>query len=128
MTTGHITNPALLPKIRSRKLLDATHEMPCTARVASFIPGKTCHGSTVPAHLDRTHGKGMGTKVSDINVAAACFACHAIIDGVDLKGREYIRKNCEAAYQAQIVKAFAETLARLVADGLVVVPGAEIVK
>jgi len=125
-----ITNPALLPKVRSRALLAACQDMPCTLRVASFIPGQQCaHQTTVvPCHIDATLGKGMGTKVSDLFVAAGCFHCHNIIDGRDPKGRAFIMDNYPTAFMERLLKGLCETQSRLVDMGLIEVKGGEIVK
>lgn len=125
-----ITNPALLPKVRSRVLLAACADMPCTLRVASFIPGQQCaHQTTVvPCHIDRTLGKGMGTKVSDLFVAAGCFHCHNIIDGRDTKGRAFIMDNYPTAFMERLLKGLCETQSRWLDMGLIEVGGGEIVK
>lgn len=128
--TLHIINPALLPKIRSRSLLDAVRDMPCTLRIASFIPGGQCaHQSTVvPCHLDGTIGKGMGTKVTDLAVAAGCHACHAIISGVDRKAVDYLTEKYPAAVMQRMLSGLIETQARWVAMEMIEVKGAEVVK
>jgi hypothetical protein len=128
--TLYIQNPMLLPKIRSRVLLSACADMPCTLRVASLVPFGACsHQETVVGcHLDRTIGKSMGSKVSDLFVAAGCHACHAIIDGRDRAAVDWITKNAPTAMMERMLKGLAETQARWVAMGLIEVKGGEIVK
>ena len=125
-----ITNPALLPKVRSRVLLAACADMPCTLRIASMVPGGACSHQTtvVPCHLDGTIGKGMGTKVSDLFVAAGCFSCHAIISGVDRKAVNYLTANYPTAVMHRMLCGLCETQSRWVALGMIDVKGAEIVK
>jgi len=128
--TLHIHNPALLPKVRSPALLAAVKDMPCTLRVASFIPGQQCaHQTTVvPCHIDRSLGKGMGAKVSDLFVAAGCFHCHNIIDGRDQKGAAYIMDHYPTAFMERLLKGLCETQSRFVAMGLIEVSGGEVVR
>lgn len=128
--TLYIQNPSLLPKVRSPALLAAVKDMPCTLRVASLVPfGKCGHQTTVvPCHLDRTIGKGMGAKVSDLFVAAGCFQCHSIIDGRDRKACDWIADHAPTAMMERMLKGLAETQARWVAMGLIEVKGGEIVK
>lgn len=128
--TLHITNPALLPKIRSRSLLDAVRDMPCTLRIASFLPGGACSHQTtvVPCHLDRTIGKGMGAKVSDLFVAAGCFACHNLLDGRDRAGADYLMQNYPTAVMERCLRGLCETQSRWVEMGMIEVKGGEIVK
>jgi|GEM_PF-6339850 len=124
-----ITNPMLLPKIRSGALLGAVRDMPCALRIASFIPGGMCaHQSTVvPCHIDMTIGKGMSSKVSDLFVAAGCIHCHDIMDGRDRKGRDYITANYPTAMVERILKGMAETQARWVGMGLLEAKGMEVI-
>jgi hypothetical protein len=128
--TLHIHNPALLPKVRSRALLDAVEGMPCGLRVASIIPGRRCSDPTtvVPCHMDGTIGKGMGTKVSDLSVSAGCHACHNIISGVDRAAADYLSKNYPAAVLERMLKGMCETQSRWVGMGLIEVKGGEVVK
>jgi Protein of unknown function (DUF1364) len=125
-----ITNPALLPKVRSRSLLDTVRDMPCTLRIAGMVPGGACSHQTtvVPCHLDGTIGKGMGTKVSDLFVAAGCFACHSLLDGRDPKGRTFIMDNYPTAFMERLLKGLCETQSRWLDMGLIEVKGGEIVK
>jgi hypothetical protein len=125
-----IENPHLLPKVRSAKLLAAVKDMPCTLRVSSFMPHWQCaHQSTVvPCHLDRTIGKGMSTKVSDLFVAAGCVHCHAIIDGKDRTAVDYIMEKYPAAMMQRMLAGMAETQARWVVMGLLTGDDWEIVR
>ncbi|PZQ99174.1 MAG: hypothetical protein DI533_00250 [Cereibacter sphaeroides] len=127
--TIFIQNPALLPKVRSRALLDAAKDMPCTLRIASFLPGGKCspQPTVVPCHI-KSVGKGMGSKSSDLHVAAGCQACHDILDWRDKHGAEYIADRYAAALAWQVVNAIYETQHRWVEAGLIEVPGAEILK
>jgi hypothetical protein len=123
-----IENPMLLPKIRSRALLDACRHMPCTLRVAGFIPGYRCAAqeTVVPCHIP-TIGKGMGTKVSDLFVAAGCLHCHDIIDGRDFGRYAAIIDRYPAAFADRLLRGMCETQARWVGLGLLTVEGAEMV-
>lgn len=114
-----IQNPMMLPKIRSRKLLDATQHMPCTLRVASFIPGRSCarQSTVVPCHLP-TIGKGTATKVSDLYVAAGCLYCHDIVDNRDKAARAYVDAKYPAAFAERLMKAHHETIARWIDMGV----------
>ena len=118
---SQIFNPHLLPKVRSTALLQAVRGMPCALRIASLYPGHTCAGvdTVVPCHLDRTIGKGMGTKVSDLFVAAGCLHCHDIIDGRDRMRRDWIMETYPAAYAERLIKGLSETQARWVGMGLI---------
>lgn len=112
-----IRNPALLPKVRSRALLDAVQHMPCTLRLASFA-GMSCAGqdTVVPCHL-ATIGKGTSTKVSDLFVAAGCCACHDLLDGRNTVGLA-ISLQHPAAWGRRILDAMAETQSRWVEMGV----------
>lgn len=113
-----IENPHLLPKIRSEALRRSAVLMPCTLRIAGFI-GLSCSGmeTNVMAHLP-VHGKGVGTKVSDLSMACGCGTCHDILDGRDPRGL-VIREKYPAAFWERIVKAHFETRDRWLALGLV---------
>ncbi len=125
-----VNNPMMLPKVRSPALLAAVKDMPCTLRVASFIPGQQCaHQTTVvPCHIDRSLGKGMGAKVSDLFVAAGCFHCHNIIDGRDQKSVAYIMDHYPTAFMERLLKGLCETQSRWVSMGLIEVKGGEVVR
>lgn len=122
-------NPALLPKVRSRPLLDAIRFMPCELRIASLVPGHRCadQSTVVGCHLP-TIGKGMSTKVSDLFVAAGCQHCHDIIDGRDQKSARYIAEHYPTAMMERMMKGNHATISRWVAMGLLTVEGMEIVK
>ena len=73
-----ITNPHMLPKVRSDDMEKSCRGgMPCSLRIANMI-GKTCDGISVEGHHVPVFGKGMGTKVSDLFMAASCRTCHDI--------------------------------------------------
>lgn len=116
---------AFLPKIRSRALRQAIAGMPCALRLATFI-GQPCapQSTVVGAHLPVVGGKGMGTKVSDLEIVAACVTCHDLLDGRDHRGLA-IREREPVAFHLQLIRAGAETRARLVEAGVIRVEGAE---
>ena len=64
--------------IRSRKYLSGSRGAPCTLRIVGVCTGD--RETTVPAHIRDRH-TGRGIKASDLSVADACFACHAVFDG-----------------------------------------------
>lgn len=115
-----IENPHLLPKVRSRALLDAVQYMPCALRVSSFVPGHKCapQETVVGCHLDRSIGKGIGTKVSDLYAIAACSNCHDILDGRDNARRDFILAKYPTAYLDRVIRGLTETQARWVDMGL----------
>ena len=121
-----LVNPSLLPKIRSRPLLDACKDMPCCLRVASFIPGHKCSAvdTVVGCHVGNL-GRGMGTKVSDLSVAAGCHACHDLLDGRDNRVR-WIIDQYPFAFAERLMHGVFETQARWVGMGLIEVKGMEI--
>lgn len=121
-------NPQMLPKVRSRRLLDATRHMPCCLRISSFYPGHKCAGAdtVVPAHVP-TIGKGVSSKVSDLFVVAACFHCHDILDGRDLERRNYLMETYPSAVLQRILDGMAETQARWIGMGLIQIDGMEVV-
>ena len=65
---------------KSRKLLDRIAELPC-------VRCGNDDGTIVPAHysgpLQNLLGKGMGSKVTDVAVAALCYKCHCEMDQYD---------------------------------------------
>lgn len=113
-----ITNPHMLPKVRSESLKRATALMPCTLRVASFA-GCSCapQNTVVPAHLP-VFGKGVSTKVSDLFVVAACHTCHDLLDGRDPRGMQ-VKNMYPNAWAERLIMAQSETLARWVDMGLI---------
>jgi len=116
---------ARLPKLRSPALINATHEMPCSLRFASFL-GRRCEGSVMAVHLDMAGGKGIGTKVSDLCVVAGCDACHKLMDGRDRAGWEVIMNAYPAAAYLQVIRAINETHSRLLGAGVIKVKGQEV--
>lgn len=119
----NLYNPERLPKIRSRKLLDEIRHMPCTLRIASFIPSHRCSpdDTVVPCHV-QTIGKGMGTKVSDLFVVAGCMACHDLLDGRD-KRWTWLMEHYPAAVMHRVVRAMCETQTMLMQAGILTVKG-----
>ncbi len=126
-------NPHMSAKVRSKALRRACHDMPgCTLRIGTFV-GKSCStpDTLVDAHLDGlapSLGKGTSTKVSDLNMVAACYSCHEIIAGVDQKTLTKIIENYPAAALARIHGAHQETLAQWLSMGLLVIPDGEIIE
>lgn len=123
-----ITNPHLLPKVRSAAIMQAANGQPCSLRIASFIPGRKCapQSTVVGCHLP-TIGKGMSTKVTDLAVVFGCQACHDLLDGRDRAGAQYLMDNYPTAVATRITDALVETQARLLALGIIVVPDGEII-
>lgn len=119
-------NPHLLPKIRSEAIMQAMQRYPCALRVASFFPGHTCapQATVVGCHVGNI-GKGMATKTTDLAVAAGCLHCHDIVDGRDIARRNWIEDRYPAAYAHRLLVGLIETHARLAADGIIMVEGAE---
>lgn len=121
-----IHNPALLAKVRSDGLMSSINGMPCALRIASFAGMPCAHQSTVVGcHLPGI-GKSMGSKVSDIHVAAGCHTCHDMLDGRNPRGN-FIRENYPAAYGERLLLALAETQARWIEMGAIIVPDGRIV-
>ena len=118
-----LVNPHALPKVRSRKLLDACADMPCTLRMASFIPGQTCapQNTVVGCHVGNL-GRGVATKVSDLHVAAGCMACHSLIDRRDNRVT-WIMEQYPAAFMERLMLGVFETQSRWVALGLITIDG-----
>lgn len=122
-----MTTPvALLPKLRSDALIMATHDMPCSLRIASFL-GRPCSGSIMAVHLDMVGGKGIGTKVSDLAVAAGCDACHRLLDGRDGAGWSALMEGNRAAVLDRCIRGLAETQARLLEAGIITVKGGKLI-
>lgn len=128
-------SPHMLPKIRSEKIRDAiggklhdVDQFPCTLRIASLIPGGTCSSgrTVIPAHYGDL-GKGMSTKVSDLDLVAACFACHDILDRRDSRW-QFLKANHEADVLRRLIAAGSETRAMLTFYGLIEVEGATLLK
>jgi hypothetical protein len=120
----HITNPALLPKVRSRTILDAIAGMPCALRVSSFYPGYRCaHADTVVGCHLPVAGKSMGSKVSDLSVAAGCKHCHDIIDRRDTMRVRYIEEKYPTAFAMRLLEGLHETQSRWYGLGLIQIKG-----
>lgn len=119
-----ITNPHMLAKVRSDRIMDECRHMPCSLRIASFV-GLQCSGqdTVVGCHLP-VQGKGIKTKVTDMAVAAGCFNCHTILDG---KVGVELRHRYPAAFVERLLFALVETHARLVMAGVINGPDMEIV-
>ena len=115
-----ITNPHMLAKVRSSALTGHARGQPCALR----LPGICNHldATTVFAHLPGI-GKGVGSKVSDLHGAFACSSCHDAIDG-----RAPLRDLSGAIILDAMLRGLAETQARWVMAGLLVVPGGEVTK
>ncbi len=122
-----ITNPHLLPKVRSPQILSAVQGMPCEMRIASFIPGHRCaHASTVVAAHVGSVGKGMSTKVSDHAICAACLHCHDLYDRRDSRW-EYLADTHPTAVMQRVLLGTIATQARLFQLGHIIVPKGELV-
>jgi hypothetical protein len=110
----HTAPAILLPKIRSQLIMDTIRgQMPCALRICSFV-GKQCAGmdTVCGCHLP-VLGRGVGTKGTDLAVAAGCFHCHNILDGRDQNALEVIRLKYPTAFQERLLGALVETQARL---------------
>jgi hypothetical protein len=119
--------PHLMPKLRSKALMAAMAGYPCTLRISGFIPGHGCSPqNTVVGCHPPLAGKGISTKVTDMSVCAGCFHCHELLDGRDKRG-PMIAKAYPAAYHLRIAEAMQETQAFLLQDGIIQVPGAELI-
>jgi hypothetical protein len=120
-------NPHLLPKVRSRALLDACADMNCTIRIASFLPGYGCapQSTVVACHIGNL-GKGTGTKVSDMNVAAGCLHCHDLVDRRDSR-MDALLAAYPVAVMERMMLGIAETQAQWVGMGLLTVKGMAVV-
>ncbi|MGB1214947.1 MAG: nuclease domain-containing protein [Pikeienuella sp.] len=118
-----ITNPHMLPKVRSEAIMKAACGEECTLRVSSIYPGYTCAGpeTTVGTHLP-VFGKGISTKCTDSAVAFGCINCHNIIDGPDKKRRDFIQEKYPSALAMRMLNALAETHIRLIQEGVILIP------
>lgn len=124
----NIFNPFMLPKVRSDAIMEAANGSPCTLRIASFIPGRSCTSreTTVGCHLP-IWGKGASTKVTDMAAAFGCSACHAIIDGVDQEARRFLEEKYGAAMTTRMLHGLTETHSLLISQGVIQIPGATII-
>lgn len=122
-----MSNPHMLPKVRSKLLTQSAANMPCTARISSFIPGYKCSGqdTVVFCHAGNL-GKGVRTKVSDICGFAGCHNCHALYDARDKRVFDIIERY-PVAFSERILLAVFETQARWIDMGLLTAKGMEIV-
>lgn len=127
MTFALPVNPHMLPKVRSEALRASCQNMPCTLRIAGFA-GKPCapQETVVGAHLP-IFGKGTSTKVSDLHIVAACSTCHDLLDFERNPEGMTIAQRYPQAFYRQLFLAQAETQARWLANGLLVVPDGEII-
>lgn len=116
-----IHNPMLLPKVRSPLLMSSIAGMPCSLRIASFVDLPCAPEATVVGCHIEGIGKSLGSKVSDLHVAAGCHTCHDILDLRDPRGI-FIRENYPAAYYQRLLLALAETQARQVGLGNITGP------
>lgn len=113
-------NPVLLPKVRSDLLMQSARGQACSLR----LPGICNHRNetVVLAHLPGI-GKSMASKVSDLHTAYACGACHTAIDTFGWE-----RRGLTAAIVLDaMLRGHAETQARMVGMGLILVPGMAVV-
>ena len=113
-----IQNPHMLPKVRSDDFRRSAIDMPCTLRIAGFV-GLPCAplDTNVMCHMP-VHGKGIGTKVSDLHMCCGCATCHDMLDERDARGRK-IRELYPHAYWERLLLAMAETQSRWVAMDLI---------
>lgn len=123
-----VMNPALLPKVRSDAIMRAMRNYPCSLRVSSFYPGYTCspQNTVVGCHIG-TPGKSMGSKSTDLAVAAGCQHCHDILDGRDNLRWGFILDKYSTAFMNRVLQGLIETQQRLVDDGVIVVPDGELI-
>jgi hypothetical protein len=63
---------------RSNRLLKAAQGQSCMIRIPDVCNGN--NETTVAAHSNWGHGKGMGIKAHDCFIAWACSDCHREID------------------------------------------------
>ncbi len=132
-----ITNPHMLPKVKCQTILDIIggkdrrgvyiRPFACSLRISGLIPGHRCAppDTVVACHVGNL-GKGMSTKVSDLNVAAGCANCHDLIDRKDSRW-QYLAENYPTVIPDAMLSGMQETLAQLVWLGLVVIPDGEII-
>ena len=122
-----ITNPMLLPKVRSDAIMQAANGQPCSLRIASFV-GLSCapDSTVVGCHLP-VIGRGVSTKATDLAVAFGCQTCHDILDGRNQNAQAVIIDKYAAALATRLLNALVETQARLVGMGIISVEGAEVI-
>jgi hypothetical protein len=119
--------PHLMPKVRSKKIMATAAGVPCTARIASFIPGLRCESAatTVACHLP-VGGKGTSTKETDLAVAYSCSVCHDLLDGRNAAGHAYLIEHHAAAVMQQLLRAHVMTLTVMLEEGVIVIPDADV--
>ena len=120
----------LLPKIRSKKIMQAPKlipEMGCQLRIASFV-GLHCsgHDTRVMAHNPFAPDKGQATKGCDTGTMCACLLCHDLLDLRDMRGI-VLRDRYPLAFMTQVIRAQSTTRAFLIGAGIITVPDGEIV-
>ena len=87
---------------RSRKYLDAIHDLPC------LVQSPACIGITTgaePAHSDQGEdGKGTGIKAHDLMSAAACHPCHLWLGGTAPRGERnwYMDRGIKRTIRAMV--------------------------
>lgn len=118
-------NPNMLPKIRSKALMQSHRNYECALNLAS-IAGLRCapQETVVGCHVGNL-GKAQGTKTSDLFVASGCHVCHSLLDRVRPEW-EIIYHRYPSASLEQITRAVFVTQSLWVRDGLLVVPDGEI--
>jgi len=120
-------SPALVGKLRSDAITRAAKGAPCTLRIASFLTGHDCmEGTTVYCHLGSI-GQGMSTKESNLNGAFGCAMCHDLVDGRRKPDLDYLLEKYPRAVLSRIMNGHFETLNLLACNGIIRVPGSEII-
>lgn len=127
--------PHMAVKVRSKKIMDAYANYPCTLRISGLIPGHRCSGqdTVVGVHPERMGtngviGKGTSTKASDLYTMAGCFHCHNLISGVDARIAHILESHQLTVILMQRMNAaLHETLALHVEAGVIKIPGAKFV-
>lgn len=117
--------PHMLSKVRSKAIMRSAAGKPCTLRISNFYPGHRCSGpeTTVGTHLP-VWGKGISTKTTDMAVAYGCQHCHDILDGVDIKRRDYLIQNFSSAVMERLLHGLTETHAIMIEEGVIIIPDA----
>ena len=121
-------NPHMMAKVRSNAIRKAAKGKPCTLRISSFYPGHFCsENDTTAGDHGAAGGKGMSTKETDLAIMFGCQNCHDILDRRDTQRHDYIIEKYPLAYGQRLFSALVETHAMLVEDGVIVVPGADLI-
>lgn len=120
-------------KVRSKKLMAAHAEYPCTLRISGLIPGHRCSAkdTVVGVHPERLGtggviGKGVSTKASDLYTMAGCLNCHNLISGVDPR-IAWIIEHEQLRLLQRMNSALHETLALHIDAGIITVKGAKLI-